>query len=181
MAKQKERTAEEIKEHVKRIQEAIEKYKREKKEENFTYITPEEIENKLKRVTSPIIFFQGFDATTVPGNYINYSLGIYNPDPFQAKWLFGHVWVGSGNIDPTVGTFLLNADPQFPRLTQPAYPGLTLPPSPSVNSFARLAFVLNVPNTAQRTNYLGNSCLMRFSFNDIGQYLDRAVFVFGVV
>ena len=25
---------------------------------------------------------------------------------FQAIWLFAHAWVGPGNIDPLVGTFL---------------------------------------------------------------------------
>ena len=49
---------------------------------------------------------------------VNYNLGIWNPDPVQATSLFAHVWVGSGNIDPTVGTFLLNVDQRFPRRTR---------------------------------------------------------------
>jgi hypothetical protein len=47
------------------------------------------------------------------------NVGIRNPDPSQAIWLFAHAWVGSGNVDPAVGTFLLNVDTRFPRLTEP--------------------------------------------------------------
>ena len=43
-----------------------------------------------------------------------------------AESLYVHVWVGSGNVDPVVGTFLLNVDTHFPRLTQPKTFGLQL-------------------------------------------------------
>ena len=123
-------TAAQIKEHIKRIQEVIEKQKLENKGEQFTVITPEEIEKKLKRVNSPMIVSQTgtWPSPTPAGGTLIYKLGIYNPDPTQAVWLFAHVWVGSGNVDPTVGTFLLNVDTRFPRLTQPAFAGLTLAP-----------------------------------------------------
>ena len=47
---------------------------------------------------------------------------------------------------------------------------------------ATLTFSLKVPTAVEKTNYFGQSCLMRFnfSFTDIGQYLDRGVFVFEV-
>jgi hypothetical protein len=175
MAEQKEWTAEQIKEQTKRIQEAIEKHKRENKEEHFTSITPEEIVHKLKRVKSPMIVSQSWGSAP-PGGTVNYGVGIYNPDPTVAIWLFAHVWVGSGNADPTVGTFLLNVDPRFPRLTQPAPTGLTL----ASNASATLNFALQVPTTAEETNYIGNSCLMRVNWHDVGEYLDRGVFVFTV-
>jgi hypothetical protein len=168
-------TSQEIKEKVKKVQDAIEKHKRENKEENFTGLTPEEIEKKLKRANSPIIVSQGW-GSTVPGGTVNYSLGVHNPDPTQANWLFAHVWVGSGNVDPDVGTFLDNVDPRFPRLTQPAFSGLTL----AAGGSSTLSFALKVPDTAEKTNYIGNSCLMRFNWHDIGTYLDRGVFVFAV-
>jgi hypothetical protein len=53
-------------------------------------------------------------------------VGIVNPDPMTAESLYVHVWVGSGNVDPVVGTFLLNVDTHFPRLTQPKTFGLQL-------------------------------------------------------
>ncbi len=168
-------SAAEVKQHVAKIQAAIEKIKRENKGEHFTAITSEEIEKKFKRVNSPMIISQGWNSTT-PGGTVNYSLGIYNPDPTQAFWLFAHVAVGSGNVDPVTGTFLLNVDTRFPRLTQPAFDGLTLASGAS----AVLNYALKVPATAEKTNYLGNSCLMRFNWHDIGTYLDRSVFVFGV-
>ena len=42
----------EIKEHIQRIEKAVEKHKSENKGEHFTSVTPDEIERKLKRVNS---------------------------------------------------------------------------------------------------------------------------------
>jgi hypothetical protein len=153
----------------------IEEQKREYKSEHFTSVTPEEIEEKLKRSMSPMIVSQGWNSTT-PGGTVNYNLGIYNPDPTMVIWMFAHVWVGSGNIDPIVGTFLLNVDTRFPRLTQPKFTGLSLDPHDS----GTLKFALKVPCTVEKTNYIGNSCLMRFNWHDVGNYFDRGVFVFAV-
>lgn len=175
MATKRKWTAAQVKAQIQKIQQVIEKHKRENKEEYFTSITPEEIEKKLKRVKSPMIVSQGWGNTT-PGGTVNYNLGIHNPDPTQAIWLFAHVWVGSGNVDPTVGTFLLNVDTRFPRLTQPTFSGLTL----AAGASATLSFALNVPSAVEKTNYLGNSCLMRFNWHDVGTYLDRGIFVFAV-
>ena len=168
-------TAAQVKEHIQRIGKVVEKQKQENKGEHFTAITPEEIEKKLKRVNSPIIVSQGWSSTT-PGGTFNYSLGIYNPDPTQATSLFAHVWVGSGNVDPNVGTFLLNVDTRFPRLTLPKVFGLSLAPGAS----ATLNFSIKVPTSVEKTNYLGNSCLMQFNWHDVGTYLDRGIFVFEV-
>jgi hypothetical protein len=169
-------TAAAIKEQVERIQKVIEQQKREYKSEHFIALTPEEIERKLKRVMSPMIVSEGWNSVT-PGGTVNFSLGIYNPDQTQPYWLYAHVWVGSGNVDPVVGTFLLNVDTRFPRLTEPKWPGLTLAP----NASASLSFALKVPSTVEHpTNYPGNSCLMRIIWNDVGTYLDRSTFVFKV-
>lgn len=169
-------TAAQVKEHIRKIEEVIQKHKSENKEEHFTAITPEEIEKKLKRVKSPMILSQGWGSTT-PGGTVNYNLGVYNPDPTHAIRLFAHVWVGSSNVDPTVGTFLLNVDARFPRLTQPTFSGLTL----AAGASATLSFALKVPATVEKTSYLGNSCLMQFNWHDIGTYLDRGIFVFSVL
>lgn len=172
-------TPSQIKEHTRRIQEVIEQHKRlVKKGENFTAVTPEDIERKLRRANSPMIVsqFGSWTGPTPPGGTLSYNVGIYNPDPTQAIWLFAHVWVGSGNIDPSVGTFLLNVDTRFPRLTLPAFAGLTL----ASGAATVLNFTLNVPAAVERTNYLGNCCLMRFNWHDVGSYLDRGVFVFTV-
>ena len=175
-SEKKDWTAAEIREQIQKIQKVVEEQKREYKSELFTSVTPEEIEEKLKRTIPPMIVSQGWSSTT-PGGTFDYHLGVYNPDPTKAIWLFAHVWVGSGNIDPTVGTFLLNVDTRFPRLTQPKFTGLELAPKAS----ATLKFTLKVPPTVEKTNYLGNSCLMRFNWHDVGEYLDRGVFVFAVL
>lgn len=164
-----------IRKHIKHIEQVIEKQEKENKEENFTAVSPDEIDQKLRRVNSPMIISQGWGHTT-PGGNVNYNLGIYNPDETQAIWLFAHVWVGSGNIDPMVGSFLQNVDTRFPRLTQPTFDGLNLAP----NSSATLHFTLKMPITIEKTNYIGNSCLMQFNWHDVGTYLDRGVFVFNI-
>lgn len=169
-------SAAQIKEHIQRIEKVVETNRAENAGEHFTSVTPEEIERKLKRVNSPMIVSQGW-GSVAPGGTVNYNLGIYNPDPTSAVCLFAHVWVGSGNVDPTVGTFLQNVDARFPRLTQPAFSGLTL----SAGNSANLSFSLMIPATVERTNYLGNSCLMQFNWHDVGMYLDRGIFVFRVV
>lgn len=172
-------TSAQIKEHVQKIQEVIEQQKLlVKKGESFTAVTPEDIERKLKRTNSPMITMQ-FGSWTAPtplGGTFAYNVGLYNPDPTDAIWLFAHVWVGSGNVDPTVGTFLLNVDTRFPRLTQPAFAGLSL----AAGASTVLSFTMKVPSAVQKTNYLGNCCLMGFNWHDVGTYLDRGVFVFTV-
>ena len=169
-------TAAQIKEQTKKVKDAIAKHKRDNKEENFTALSDEEIGDKLKRTKSPMIVSQGWSNTT-PGGTFNYSVGLLNPDPTAAASLYVHVWVRSGNADPMVGTFLLNVDPRFPRLTQPGPFGVSLPAS---GGSTTLNFSIKVPASVEKSNYLGNSCLMQISYHDIGQYLDRGCFPFVV-
>ncbi len=62
-----------------------------------------------------------------PGGTLTGRVGITFPDPSavpEQSDLYVHVWIGSGNIDPVLGTFLSNVDTRFPRLTEPRPPGL---------------------------------------------------------
>lgn len=171
-------TPAEVKKHTARILELTEELKKnKKKDESITTITAEEIAAKFKRVNSPMIVGQGWSSAAAPGGTINYSVTIYNPDPTTAIWTFAHVWVGSGNVDPVTGTFLLNVDTRFPRLTQPDFAGMSIPSGGSVTQ----SFKIKIPAAVEKTNYLGNTCLMQFNWHDIGKYLDRSVFVFKVV
>lgn len=165
----------EIKKHTNKILELVEQFRKKNKEENFTGITKEELDKKFKRINSPMIVSQSWGGTT-PGGNINYNVGIYNPDPTLAIWLFVHVFVGSGNVDPVTGSFLSNIDTRFPRLTQTAPTGFSLAPGDSTV----LNFTLKVPATVEKTGYIGNSCLMQVNWHDIGTYLDRGVFIFAV-
>ncbi len=168
-------TAAQVKEIIKNIEKAAEKHKKESKEEHFEAITPEQIEKKLKRVNSPMITSQSFGLSTTPGGTMNYSVGIFNPDPVAASSLWAHIFVGSGNVDPNVGTFLLNVDARFPRLTGPGtHTGLTLAPGASTS----INFTIKAPSTIEQSLYLGNCCLMNINIFDVGTYLDRSCFRF---
>ena len=68
MAKRPKFTPTQIKQHIKKIQETIDKQKRENEGEHFTSVTPEEIEKKLKRVNSPMIVSQGWNSTRRTSN-----------------------------------------------------------------------------------------------------------------
>jgi hypothetical protein len=140
-----------IKEQTKKIQQAIEEERSRYRDQNFTEVKPEDIKRKLKRMKSPMIMFQGWSISAPAGGTINYDVGIWNSDPSQAISLFAHAWVGSGNVDPVVGTFLLNVDTRFPRLTLPSFPGASISPSSSIT----ISFALKVPTGVQKTNYLG--------------------------
>lgn len=168
-------TEAQIKEETKKIQELIEKIKRENKAEHLTVLTPEQIDKKLQRVNSPMIIGQSWNPTN-PGGTVSYTLNLFNPETRAYGNLYAHVWVGTGNVDPVVGTFLQNVDTRFPRLTQPQVAGLTM----AGGSNAQLIFNLQVPANVQLTNYLGNSCLMGVDYHDVGQYFDRGCFVFRV-
>ncbi len=168
-------SAEDVQKHVKKIQEVVEKQKKEKKGEHFSAVTPEEIERKLRRVNSPMIVSQSWSNVAAGGSF-TYTVGIYNPDPVNVGSLYAHVWVGSGNVDPVVGTFLLNVDERFPRLTEPPSFGLSLAPGAS----SSLSFTIKTPATIEKSNYLGNSCLMQLSLHDLGKYLDRGSFPFKI-
>lgn len=170
-------TAIQISELSKKAVAAGEKMKKESKAKNTTSVTLEEAVKKLSKVNSPMIVFQGWSATTGPGGSIGYSIGIFNPDPTPADSLFVHAFIGSGNVDPVAGTFLLNVDPRFPRLTEPAFSGLSIP----AGGVGSVGFNLAVPASAEKTNYLGESCLMQFNWHDVGTYLDRSVWPFQVV
>ena len=164
--------------HLKNIREFVEKQEAVAKEKGWYYTVPSERElaRKLTRVRSPMIVFQGWSGSASPGSAINYNVGVYNPDPNASIWLYAHVFVAPANIVADEGAALATVDARFPRLTMPAFPGLTLD---SLGS-ETLQFTVRVPDDVDPSNYLGNTVLMQIDYHDIGQYLDRSVFPFGV-
>ncbi len=168
-------SSKEVVAHIEKIEKIVAKQRKENKLENFTAVPTEELEKKFLRVNSPMIVSQGWNHTN-QGGTVTYNLGVYNPDPTNTIWTFAHVWVGSGNVVSDVGAFLNNVDTRFPRLTEPGFSGLSLAPGAS----ATLSFSLQVPTSVEETNYIGNSCLMKFNWHDVGTYYDRGVFVFKV-
>lgn len=167
-----------VAEHMRRIQEFLRKQEATAKREgwNYTSISEDELAVKLSRVHSPMIVFQGWSSFTSPGGSISYSVGIYNPDPQARGSLYAHVFVGAANMAPDISTAVTAVDPRFPRLTMPAFFGLTVAPGAT----ATLQFSVAVPSNVEKTNYLGNTFLFQATYHDVGIYLDRGVFPFGV-
>lgn len=176
MAKKLKLTRAQIKAHIKNIQDAMGKQKREAEKRGYLFksLTPEQIEEKLKRANSPFLAGGAYTGGTSPGGTISSVISIYNPDPTPIDDLFVHVWVGSGNADPAVGTFLLNVDTRFPRLTEPSGAGLRM----TSGEVAAIQVDLTVPTSVERTNYMEQICLFRWL--EPAQYLDRGMFIFAV-
>jgi hypothetical protein len=175
MVKKRKFTRTQIKAHIKNIQDAMEQQKREaeKRGDLFRSLTPEQIEEKLKRANCPFLAGGAYTGATSPGGTISSIINIYNPDPTPVDDLFVHVWVGSGNADPTIGTFLLDVDTRFPRLTQPSGGGLQM----ASGKVAGSRFM--VPTGVEKTSYMEQICLFRWLHP--AQYLDRGMFIFEVV
>jgi hypothetical protein len=164
--------------HAVRIKQEVEKRRTEaeRKGELFTSLTDEQLQKKLRRTKSPMIVWQSWTGSTSPGGSINYSLGIYNPDPTIWVWLFVHLFVGAANMVADANDALAAVDTRFPRLTGPDFAGLSIDPGQAQS----LSFSLPIPAGAERTDYLGNSFLFHSVWHDTGQYIDRSLFVFKV-
>ena len=175
-AKRAKWSEKQIKEQIQKINEVIKQHRRERKEdERFAALTPEQIRGKLKRVNSPMFVSVSWISAVPPGGTFNCYVTAYNPDPTEALYLFAQLWVGSGNIDPDVSTFMMNADLRFPRLTEPKG-GLWL----ASNDSYMFSFGLKIPSSIEQTTYFANSCLMHLGPFEVGDYLDRAGFDFAV-
>jgi hypothetical protein len=147
------------KEHIRNIEKAIERLKRESKKHgrHFTSVTPDRIE-RMYNASNPSVL--GWSITnSTPGGTVDYVLNVYNSGPFQAMWLYAHIWVGFRLVNPADGTFLVNdVDTRFPRLTGPGGrggQGLTVDPGAQGD----IPFTLGVPNTVERGMYCLYACL----------------------
>lgn len=158
-----------------------EKDKREKSGETFTSLTREQLESKLQRAESPMIVWQSWNNTAPPGGTINYNVGVSNPDPVSWSNLAVAVSVGNQNAITNNDVFLSDYDTRFSTLAQPPTLGFTLGPAGSPTASSSFAFALKVPASVEKTGYFGNAVLAQLNFHDVGKYLDRGVFFFGVV
>lgn len=158
-----------------------EKKKRERTGETFTSLTREQLQEKLRRAESPMIVWQSWSNTAAPGGTINYSVGVSNPDPVPWGSLAVAVSVGNRNPITSNDLFLSETDSRFPTLAQPPTTGFSLGPAGSPTASTSFSFTLKIPIGAEKTGYFGNTVLQQLNWHDVGKYLDRAVFFFGVV
>jgi hypothetical protein len=152
-----------LKEHIRNIEKAVKKHKG----KHLTSAPPDEIERVLKRANTPIIYAFGPPGPVRPGQTIQIAFDVYNPGPDAAGSLSVHVWVGFHIVDATGGTFLLDVDKRFPRLTQPRWPGKSV----DADSSERFGpFSLAIPTTVEKTNYILNACLVQWIYDARGGY-----------
>lgn len=157
-------------------------------EENFAPVGREDTEKALAGENVAMLGGFGTTLSAPPGGIITLRIGVEYPDPAAVppqSGIYVHVWIGSGNIDPELGTFLMNVDSRFPRLTQPKVPGLRPGMSQVPEIFVHpdrslLDFKIQVPLHVEQTNYLGNICLMQRVGFGVGSHLRRASFAFRV-
>ncbi|MBK7827142.1 hypothetical protein [Nannocystis sp.] len=124
----------------------------------------------------PMITWQGWSSSTSAGGIIDYTVGIANPSASDEVCLFAHAFVGPANFIADPGMAVQAVDPRFPRLTEPAFAGLQI----AAGATASLNFQLRVPSETEPSNYLGNTFLFRADWHDVGTYLDRGFWPFGV-
>ena len=175
----KERSAAEVKRIADQVEAEIaqQRQKLEKRGQTFVGLNREEIDAKLRRVNSPFISSESWNNTAPPGGSINYTVGVFNPDPFG--WSNLAVAVAIGNRNPIVSNdvFLTEYDARFATLAQPFTLGFSLAPGASTS----FNFTVRIPAGIEKTGYFGNTVLQQLSFLDVGKVLDRACFFFGVV
>lgn len=173
-----------LRKQTKIILDVIEKGKEESRasDENFTALTPGDIERNLK-AKDPFLSGYGWRKGAPPGGRLHLRTFIWNSESEPTPMVYAHVWVGSGNIDPAVDTFLANVDARFPRLTRPEYPGLAEGDphrAPLSSGLKRLDFDLTLPSPLEESVYMGNICLMQLADFGVGRFLGRGVFPFAV-
>jgi hypothetical protein len=178
-------TTAQLREQTKAIIASIERQKAasQRSKEQFAAMAPADLEKKVSAKQVPSLGMFSWSKVTAPGGQVEVSVFVLNPESNPAPNLYVHVWVGSGNIDPVVGTFLSNVDTRFPRLTRPENPGLVEGdphPFPLSPGLKRLNFFLAVPPDIEESVYLGNICVMQLNGHGVGKYLDRGVFQFSV-
>ena len=163
---------------IEEILREVEAFRRdaEKQNLNVTTVSREELDVKLSKANSPIIVFQAWTSAASSPGTVDYRVGIHNPDPVNCGWVFAHVFMGLANIAPDVGAAAAVVDPRFPRLTLPKFSGLSIAPGTTES----LRFAIPIPAGIEDSNYLGNTFVFRASWHDVGEYLDRSLFVFEV-
>ncbi|TPG32250.1 hypothetical protein EAH80_20795 [Mycobacterium hodleri] len=142
----------------------------------------------LSTSVDPVFGGFGWQLSALPGEVITGRVSVEFPEPAAVppeSNVYVHVWVSPGSVDPVLGTYLLNVDPRFPRLSEPKVPGLQpgftqVPEFPTAPNRSLLNFDMRVPLDVEPSVYLGNMCLLRLSPFSVGDVLGRASFAFRV-
>lgn len=169
-------TKTQVERHVKSVEAAVEKARREHTGDQFVGITAEEIRETLTKVESPFISFVGW-SSVAPGGTVAVTVGVFNPDPPpNAGSLFLHIFVGPTSGVTDVGEYFLNIDARFSHLMQPGAPGFSL----ASGATTAFTFSYKVPASVEKTNYTANAALVRAPGFSSGSLLSRASFALTV-
>jgi hypothetical protein len=173
-----EEQSERLREHTRDLIEDIERRRVQARERDMDFATPnaDDLLIKLKSANTPFFYFRSHNfRTPAPGTFYM-AVGIDNPDPFPALFLFVHLFVGPGSFLEDVAQALTVADTRFPRLTEPGSPGLQISP------FERRSVEFEVPLSGhlEESHYFGNLLLISQEPGRVGGVLDRMSFILRV-
>jgi hypothetical protein len=126
---------------------------------------------KLRGQTShsPFISSISWNPVGARGSTISAAVGVVNPDPntYLASELFAHAFWGPGNVLTDLDSFILSADPAFPRFAV----GIQAAPNPPL-SFGSIDIPL--PTAVAAGTYLTNWLLFLRNPFGVGTFLERA-------
>lgn len=126
---------------------------------------------KLRGQTShsPFISSLSWNPVGARGGTISAAVGVVNPDPstYPASQLFAHCFWGPGNVAIGLDSFILSADPAFPRFAV----GIQATPNPPL-SFGTIDIPL--PTAVAPGTYLMNWLLFLHNPFGVGTFLERA-------
>jgi hypothetical protein len=126
---------------------------------------------KLRGQTSnsPFISSLSWNPVGARGSSVSAAMGVVNPDPttYLASQLFAHAFWGPGNVLTDLDSFILSADPAFPRFAV----GILAAPNPPL-SFGSIDIPL--PSAVAPGTYLMNWVLFLHNPFGVGTFLERA-------
>jgi hypothetical protein len=110
----------EIEKALEKISKEIESMKEQvtKKGMEFSSPTIEQLKKKLKSVNTPFIYGTGYSYKNPLSNPCYFAIGLHNPDPIMQSNIFAYLFFGPADIAPDIGTALLSAYDEFPKLYQ---------------------------------------------------------------
>jgi len=167
-----EKTDEEIKQEVARIQEEIGHLKERAREQGlaFSCLEEEQLIAKVKGETSnsPFITGQSWTSGTSPGSSASYTVHVQNPDPIGYFPFYASIYFGLGNF-LSVGEGWAGRDKRWPDFSSDRT-------FLAANASASFTFNYTTPTGLPLGTYNGNTVVWKGDWHDTGVSFDIGSF-----